>query len=71
MQRNEVSLETHLDPIAPFSASSRDIAAVGAVFWVDDLGVAIGAFPPAFWRLVPVSAMLRHSHACHARGGLA
>ena len=72
MQRNEVSLEAHLDPIAPFSASSRDIAAVGAVFGVD-FGVAMGAFPPAFafWRLEPVSAMLTHSHACNARGGLA
>ena len=70
MQRNEILLEAHLDPIAPFSASSRDIAAVGAVFWVD-FGVAMGAFPPAFWRLEPVSAMLKHSHACYARRGLA
>ena len=70
MQRNEVSLEAHLDPIAPFSASSKDITAGGAVFWVD-FGVAMGAFPPAFWRLEPVSAMLTHSHTCHARRGLA
>lgn len=47
------SADTHRAPITPAKAFSKDTIPEGPMF-----GVAMGAFPPAFWRFVSAILVL-------------